>query len=242
MPHQPVLIHRLKPSTLCLFALQTSDPALSARSIPSLMSCTSGKERQADSMVRSKDKAFINKMVKTLDKLEAKYKIPEHKRKKRLFTRKPKPCPIVPKEFSSIYNALAAPEPEDVTVPDPYPRVRWSDIRFKPTLPNPEQCPVYSCSQDPGFYLDKVEYHNGSIIPTCSDSDFKRKARHDGQSFGTLPGYKTNQGVMAIPTTPVAGYVFCPDAKKLVIFAEPPSSSSGGKEKRRGGGIPRRKG
>ena len=112
------------------------------------------------------------------------------------------------------------------------------------TIDASSQCAVFSCSQDPGFYLDKVEYHNGSIIATVTDSDFKRLARHNGQSFGTLPGYETNQGVVAVPTTPVAGYVFCPTARKWVLFAEPPSSSKGGKERRRGGGTTaiRRKG
>ena len=221
-------------STPVTASLGTLEPSISPLPIPfsvsmssttpTLMSGFHMKEKQADIKGKSKDKTFIKKMVKTLTKLEAKYLTPEHKRKKRLFIRKPKPCPIVPKELSSIYNALAAPELEEVTVPDPYPRVRWSDIRFKPALPNPEQCAVFSCSQDPGFYLDKVEYHNGSIIPTYTDSDFQRLSRYNGQPFGSLPGYQTNLGVVAVPTIPVGGYVYCPDAKKWVLFAEPRSS------------------
>ena len=42
-----------------------------------------------------KDKTFISRMVKTLTKLEGKYLTPEHKRKKRIFTRKQKTSPIV---------------------------------------------------------------------------------------------------------------------------------------------------
>ena len=67
----------------------------------------------------------------------------------------------------------------------------------------------------------------------------------NGQPFGSLPGYKTNLGVVAVPTIPVGGYVYCPDAKKWVIFAEPPTSPSAGRGTRRGGGTPltrRRKG
>ena len=36
-------------------------------------------------------------MVKTLAKLEAKYQVPEHKRKKRLFSRKQRTNPIAPR-------------------------------------------------------------------------------------------------------------------------------------------------
>ena len=44
--------------------------------------------------------------------------------------------------------------------------------------------------------------------------NFGSLARQYGASFGTLPGYKTNLGVVAVPTTPVGGYVYFPDAKK----------------------------
>ena len=104
--------------------------------------------------VKRKDKIFISRMVKALTKLEIKYATLEHKRKKRLFTRKPKPNPIVPRELASIYHTLAAPEPEAVAVPEPFPHVRWNDVTLKPALPNPELFAVHSCSQDPDFYQD----------------------------------------------------------------------------------------
>ena len=196
------------------------------------------KEKQADTVVKRKDKSFINRMAKTLAKLEAKYQVPEHKRKKRLFSRKQRTNPIVPKELISIYHGLAAPEPDAVTVPDPFPHVRWNDVRFKPALPAPERCPVYSCSQDPAFYVEKSSpLYNGT-------DNFGSLARQYGQSFGTLPGYKTNLGVVAVPTTPVGGYVYCPDARKWVIFAEARSPPSTGRGTRRGGAtsLARRRG
>ena len=105
---------------------------------------------------------------------------------------------------------------------------------------------VFSCALDPDFYLDKVEYRNGSFIPTHTDSDFQRLTRLNGRPFGSLPGYVTNRGVVAVPTTPVAGYVFCPGTNKWVIFAEPCSPPvSAGRGTWRGGGNPiakRRKG
>ena len=87
-----------------------SSPAALSSTIPALMSIAWDR-RQADSVEKSKDKTFINRMVKALTKLETKYLTPEHKRKKRLFRRKQKTCSIVPKELASIYHDLAAPEP-----------------------------------------------------------------------------------------------------------------------------------
>ena len=123
-----------------------------------------------------------------------------------------KTSPIIPREFATIYNALAAPEPDSVSVPDPCPHVRWNEVRFKPALPNPELCPVHSCSQDPSFYQEEREYRFGSL--EVSDSKFVNLTRQCGRPFGGLPGYLTSRGVVAIPTTPVGGYVYCPDAKK----------------------------
>ena len=207
------------------------------------MSLTTEDRRQvkANTAVKSKDKTFISRMVKTLTKLEGKYLTPEHKRKKRIFTRRKKTCTIVPGEFATIYNVLAAPEPDTVAVQEPFPHVRWNEVRFKPALPNPEPCPVYSCSQDPEFYQEKREYRNGSVIPTVSEPEFLRKTRDNARPFGALPGYRTSLGVVAVPTAPVGGYVYCPDAKRWVLFAEPHSPQSAGRGTRRGGTPPARR-
>ena len=190
------------------------------------------KENHADTVVRRKDKTFINRMVKTLAKLEIKYLTPEHKRKKRLFTGKEKTSPIVPNKFDNIYHDLAAPEPDAVTALDPFPHVRWFDVKFKPALPAPERCPVYSCSPDPAFYVEESSpLYNGTY-------NFGSLARQYGHSFGTLAGYKTNLGVVAVPTTPVGGYVYSPEVKKWVIHAENRSSpASAGRGTRRGGAM-----
>merc|ERR1719431_2164052 len=224
-------------------SLNSGDPALSPRTIPALMSLTieDRKQVEADTVVKSKHKTFISRMVKTLNKLETKYLTPEHKRKKRLFTRTQKTSSIVPREFSAIYNVLAAPEPDTVPVHEPIPHVRWSEVWFKPALPNPELCPVYSRSQDPEFYQEKREYWHGSKIPTVRDSEFLSLSRQYGRPFGGLPGYRTSLGVVAIPTTPVGGYVYSPEVKKWVLYAEPQSSPSAGRGTRRGGTPPARR-
>ena len=236
----------IRDSTLASSELPSSglDPALSSSTIPALMSLRTKDRRQTKTdtatVKKSKDQTFITRMVKTLSKLETKYQTPEHKRKKRLFVRKQKTSPIVPKEFATIYNVLAAREPDTVSVPDPFPQVRWNDVRFKPALPNPEPCPVHSCSPDPEFYVDRDN------LISRAKRDFNYFSSQYSNPFGTLPGYKTSLGVVAVPTTPVGGYVYCPDAKKWVLFAEPHSSpASAGRGTRRGGGTPftrRRKG
>ena len=149
------------------------------------------KGKQTNTVVKTKDKAFINRMVRTLTKLESKYQVPGHKRKERLFARKHKKSSIIPRELAPIYYSLAAPEPEPVTVAEPFPHVRWNEVRFKPALPNPELCPVYSCSQDPEFYQEKREYRNGSIIPTVTKllnlSFWGRTANLLAHCLGTRP-------------------------------------------------------
>ena len=196
---------------------------------------TEDGSRKTDTTEKRKDKAFITRMVKSLTKLEEKYRTPEHKRKRRLFLRKQRTSPIVPKELATIYHVLAAPEPEAVTVPDPIPYVRWNDVRFKPALPHPEQCPIHSCSPDPEFYVDRDD-------PTFQcNYNYAYGASQYGKPFGALPGYRTNLGVVPVPSTPVGGYVYCPDSAKWVLFAEPFSPPTAGRGTRRGGTPPARR-
>ena len=169
---------------------------------------------------RKKDQAYICRLLKIINKLEVKYSIPEHKRKARLFKRKKRENSIIPKEFSTIFHVLSAPEP-DVNVLEPYPQVKWNDVRFKPALPNPELCAIHSCSEDPKFYQDQEDF----------PSTFKRWAPH---SFGTLPGFKTSLGIVAVPAKPVSGYVYCPDDRKWVIYAEPRSLAPASRGTRKG--------
>jgi len=201
-------------------SVSSSDAPTLSSTVPALMPSSVVKKGHAETKMKSKDKTFISRMVKTITRLQTKYLTPEHKRKKRLFTRR-KTSPIVPKEFESIYHVLTAPVPDAVAVLDPFPHVRWSDVRFKPALPNPEQCLVHSCSPDAEFYVHDFGYL--------------------ASPFGTLPGYKTSLGVVAIPTIPVGGYVYCPEVKKWVLYAEPQSSPSAGRGTRRGGTPPARR-
>ena len=183
-----------------------------------------------------KDKACIAKLVKCLSKLEVKYSTPAHKRKERLFRRKKRTCGIVPKEFANIFDYLANPEADEVKlVPDAsYPEVKWNFVKFKPVLPSPESCPLYSCSQDPDFYENYIADPGNDRLAN------KFVERHP---FGSLPGFVTTLGVVAVPKNPVGGYVYCPDEKRWLIHATTPttggrsgSSISSSPSRRRGKG------
>ena len=77
----------------------------------------------------------------------------------------------------------------------PCPTVSWAELRFKPSLPKPGHYPVYGVVQDPSFY--KGGWNNGWVGPF-----------YQPHPFGSLPGYRTNLGVVPVPTLPAGGYVW----------------------------------
>ena len=158
-----------------------------------------------------KSKSWITRMLKTVDRLDKKYSTPVSKRKPKAYMRKVKTSSIIPKEFTSLYNHLALPEPDLITVPEPYPTIAWDKVRFKPSLPNPVLCPVYGCSPDPDVYPKPVYY--GSQVRLGKDKHITE------YPFGSLPGYETNLGVTAVPTVPVSGYLYSTEMKKWVLHA-----------------------
>ena len=191
--------------------------------------CPADKKRWSTCI--KKDQAYIARLVKCLTKLEVKYSTPAHKRKGRLFRRNKRMCAIVPKEFASIFDHLADPDPEEVKpVPDAsYPEVKWNWVKFKPVLPNPESCPIYSCSQDPDFYENYADPDSGIIAN-------KFAKRHP---FGSRPGFVTTLGVVAVPKAPVGGYVYCPHDKRWLIHATTPTTR--GRSESRGTSSPARR-
>ena len=179
------------------------------------------KQKKGPTMDKRNKDPFITRLVNSLVKLERKYAIPPHKRKARMFTRRPTQSSVIPIEFNSIYHDLAAPDPEPVTVPEPYLTIAWQDVRFKPSLPDPKEFPILSASADPKFYQMEMEDTHG----------IKRNIfRQTGKPFGTLPGYETNLGVAAIPTLPVGGYVYSTETErpKWVLYATRGGTSPGG--------------
>ena len=70
--------------------------------------------------------------------------------------------------------------------------------------------PILSVSQDPDTYAMKPSAWSGDQ----SYSTFTSK-----NPFNTLPGYQTNHGVVAVPNTPVQGYLYCAASNKWVLAA-----------------------
>ena len=176
------------------------------------------QEKQSPTIDKRKKDPVITRLVSSLVKLERKYATPPHKRKARMFTRRPTQSSVIPMEFNSIYHDLAAPDPEPITVPEPYPIIAWDKVRFKPSLPNPVPCPVYGCSPDPVIYEGEETRNLYNREPPL----FQRSR----EPFGTLPGYKTSEGVVDVPATPVGGYVYRPGTG-WVIYATSPSTERG---------------
>jgi hypothetical protein len=97
----------------------------------------------------------------------------------------------------------------DLLWPEPYPVVDWTNVRFKPDLPSPQDLSLLSASKDPEFYQLQKGIYN-----TSSPSKFSSE-----EPFGTLPGYRTTQGIVSVPASPVQGYIFCPTSRKWILHA-----------------------
>ena len=82
-------------------------------------------------------------------------------------------------------------------------------------------CIQYSCSEDPDFYKEKTDCFH-----------MRYNLFHKQNPFGTLLGYRTTEGVIAVPTVPVGGYVYCTEVRQWILYA---SQATDGKGSRRGG-------
>ena len=163
-----------------------------------------------------KDIKFVKRMSEVLSRLERKYAVPPERRKPSRYRRKVQLSSVIPKEFEELYKNLAVPLQDPVIPPEPYPKVDWSQVRFKPSLPKPDVCTIYGVHKDPEFYAEKAKaggYNFYKVNP-----------------FGTLPGYYTTQGVVAMPSTPVGGYTYCVKARRWVLHAS--STTEGDKARR----------
>ena len=107
---------------------------------------------------------------------------------------------------------------------EPYPRVDWSKIhKTIKNLPQPGFFPVSGCPQHPEVYPEapnpkgriKVCITNKDCsLPGCSGC-----AVAATQPFGSLPGFKTNLGIVAVPSCPVGGYIYTEEG--WILYAAP---------------------
>ena len=111
------------------------------------------------------------------------------------------------------------------------PEVDWSEVRFKPTLPKPEEFAVYGVSQDPAFY--KPSQGTRSRI-LASPVRFVEKAAFEKQfPFGSISGYNTSMGPVRKPNIPINGYILGEDDQWTIAALPPRGTTPGRRRKRR---------
>ena len=115
-------------------------------------------------------------------------------------------------ERAAYYNRT-----KSLPIHQPYPKVDWSKINSytKRNLPKAELLPVYGCPQYPDTYPDAPNPEGRIVVCSttkdCSLPGCSHKTPIKGHPFGSLFGYKTNLGVVALPSTPVGGYIYIED-------------------------------
>jgi hypothetical protein len=108
------------------------------------------------------------------------------------------------------------------------PCVDWTSLNPSQhrNLPTPEKFSVQGCSQEPSFYTkteqDYMSSYNRKVLSW-------EKQRHP---FGSLFGFGTNMGVVAVPSQSLYGYSCCPDSGIWMIDATPTSSATSSRRTR----------
>jgi len=161
-----------------------------------------------------KGQGWITHMARRIDQLAKKYACPRDKR--RSTNRKGKLPNIVAKEFAAIWRLLLAPAPPPIIVPDPRPVVNWNRLNTKQkrNLPTPVRCSLLGCAQDPDFYSKTKDVH------ACGRRVDTKPVFECAAPFGSLYGFWTSKGVVALPDMPVHGYICCQETGDWIIAAE----------------------
>jgi len=161
-----------------------------------------------------KGQGWITHMARRIDQLVKKYACPRDKR--RSSNRKGKLPNIVAKEFAAIWRLLLAPAPPPIIVPDPRPVVNWNRLNTnqKRNPPTPVRCSLRSCAQDPDFYSKTKDVH------ACSRRVDNKPVFDCAAPFGSLYGFWTSKGIVALPDIPVHGYICCQEMGDWIIAAE----------------------
>ena len=91
----------------------------------------------------------------------------------------------------------------------PIPRVDFSKVKphLHRNLPKPTDYPVHSCSQDPKFYTECFSSDSHNMYYACGSTPCKPKF-DTTFPFGSLPGFETNLGIVAVPQAPIGGYIY----------------------------------
>ena len=134
-----------------------------------------------DSVTMREEEERHHRMVNTVDSLQAKY------------MEKYSPQ----QEGDIIFSAKVA-----------IPRIDFSKVKphMHKKLPQPVSIAVQGC------YPDPASSRSQEMCAVCfcelGDSSGSTKNCKCGRPFGSLPGFHTSQGVVAVPKDPIGGYVY----------------------------------
>lgn len=231
-------------SPTSLMTSSTTWGASATRGSDNTITISSDVSQISSSTIGSKTNAgrtedpFINTMLGLFKKIapSSRYK-PKHLRRKKFS--------IVPYEFASMWRSLPNLYTEKETSIQEIirPRVAWHKVNpgALQRFPRPDMFPIMSVSPRPSFYgkscncaTNLVSELGTSVLRTVQmlerrlppqlclcPTEFEKE-----NPFGSLPGFKTNLGVVPIPDTPLFGHVWDHEASTWVLHAEIHSSRS----------------
>ena len=162
---------------------------------------------------------------------------PKHLRRKKFS--------IVPYEFASMWRSLPNlyEEKEMTNQKIIRPKVAWHKVNPSALrrFTRPGMFPIMSVSPRPSFYGKSCDCATNPVFKTSVLATVHMLERRPGPArlcpcpteferdhpFGSLPGYRTNLGVVPIPDTPMFGHIWDHEVSDWVLHAEiPPSGPS----------------
>ena len=169
---------------------------------------------------RDKENEELSRIVGIVDNLSNKYspkfaRYGKHVQTNHSTRRKGRPA-IVPKVFSAIWKLLLKPPPPVMKIHDPTPNVNLGGINynFRKSLPMPSYYPLLSVSQNAEMY-NTTTYRDHMARTMVKQAAFVEK----DMPFGGHHGLKTDQGIIAMPSQIVHGFVWSQEDHEWVIAA-----------------------
>ena len=152
-----------------------------------------------DKVVQGEQQQFIQKMVGKAGNLEVKYKVGNQPTEDEDGVIRSPTLPKIHVDFARVNSAR---------------------------LPRPELFAVQGCSEEPEFYTKCAStfpsnHGLGHNVPHECNSKFEDVFRPF--KFGSMPGFRTNLGVIAPPDYPIGGYIYFGGTgkdTKYVLFAD----------------------
>ena len=169
---------------------------------------------------RDKENEELSRIVGIVDNLSNKYsprfaRYGKYVQTNHSTRRKGRPA-IVPKVFSAIWKLLLKPPPPVMKINDPTPHVNLAGINhnLRKNLPKPSYYPLQSVSQNAEMY-NSTTYRDHMQRTMVKPAAFVE----NDQPFGCFHGLKTDQGIIAMPSQIVHGFVWSQEEHDWVIAA-----------------------